>query len=181
MKSMQHRAGTFERSPHPRLAVTALAAVAMASVGLTPTFAGASSSHASKELVISAAKSKSDGTVLVSRTTLYTLKPSATACAAACWKIWPEVLLPKGATKATAGIGVSASKLGTIKRAGGLLQVTYGGKPLYRFFKDKSVGQVNGDLSDTWGKWSAVVTVKPSSGGSPTTTTTSPGGGGVGF
>ncbi len=139
---------------------------------------------ASKSLVISAVKTSSAGTVLSSRTTLYTLKPSGTACTAKCLKIWPAVLLPKGVTKATAGSGVDAAKLGTIARAGGLLQVTYGGKPLYRFYMDTAPGQVNGDVTDTWGKWSAVVTVKPSTGGTPTTsttTTTSPGGGGVGF
>jgi predicted lipoprotein with Yx(FWY)xxD motif len=180
MNSMNHPARTVERAPVNRVATAALAAIAIAVAGLTPTIADAASSHASKGLVISAMKTKSDGTVLVNGTTLYTLKPSSTACTATCWKIWPEVLLPKGATKAIAGSGVSSAKLGTIARAGGRLQVTYGGKPLYRFFMDKA-GQVNGDVTDPWGKWSAVVTVKPSSAGSPTTTTTSPGGGGVGF
>jgi len=38
---------------------------------------------------------------------------------------------------------------------------------------------VTGNVTDTWGKWSDIVTVKPA--GKPTTTTTSGGGGGVGF
>jgi hypothetical protein len=67
-----------------------------------------------------------------------------------------------------------------VKRAGGALQVTYGGKALYRFFKDTAAGQVKGVTTDTWGKWSVVVTKKPSSSGG-TTTTTSPSGGGGGF
>ena len=46
--------------------------------------------------------------------------------------------------KATAGTGVSAAKLGTIKVAGGALQVTYSGKALYWFFGDKAAGQVKG-------------------------------------
>ena len=91
---------------------------------------------------------------------------------AACHKIWPAVLLPKGVTKATAGTGVSASKLGTVKGAGGALQVTYSGKALYWFSEDKAAGQVNGNVNDTWGTWSDVVTVKP---------TTSPSTGGVAF
>ena len=70
-------------------------------------------------------------------------------------------MLPKGVTKATAGTGVNASKLGTVKR-GGALQVTYAGKPLYRFVEDTSASQVNGNITDTWGKWSVVVT-KPAS------------------
>jgi predicted lipoprotein with Yx(FWY)xxD motif len=81
--------------------------------------------------------------------------------------------------KASAGSGVSASKLGTIARSGGVLQVTYAGKPLYTFIGDKSTGAVNGNVTDTWGSWSDVVTVKPSSG--QVTTTTSAGTGGVAF
>ena len=70
-------------------------------------------------------------------------------------------LLPAGATKAVAGAGVNASMLGTKKVAGGL-QVTYGGKPLYWFSKDKSPGKVTGNkVKDQWGVWSIVVTVKP--------------------
>ena len=94
-------------------------------------------------------------------TTLYTLKPSQTACTAACHKVWPEVLLPKGVTKATAGPGVSAAKLGTVEVAGGALQVTYSGKALYWFAYDKAPGQVNGNVTDTWGTWYYVATVKP--------------------
>jgi predicted lipoprotein with Yx(FWY)xxD motif len=65
-------------------------------------------------------------------------------------KIWPELLLPKGVTKATAGHGVNAAKLGTVTRTGGGLQVTYAGKPLYWFYKDTAAGQVNGVSTDTW-------------------------------
>ena len=111
-----------------------------------------------KSVVISTAKNSKYGTILVSGHTLYTLKPSKVACGAKCLKIWPEVLLPKGVTKATAGTGVSAAKLGTVKRAGGALQVTYSGKALYKFFEDTAAGQVKGVSTDTWGKWSVVVT-----------------------
>ncbi len=180
MESTKHNRWALRRAPSVRVAATLLALGAATGLALAPSAVGAASSHASKSLVISTDKTSSFGTVLVSGTTLYTLTPSATACTAKCWKIWPELLLPKGVTKATAGAGVVASKLGTIKRAGGALQVTYGGKPLYRFSKDTAAGQVKGDVTDTWGKWAAVVTVKPS-GGTTTTTTTSPGGGGVGF
>ena len=137
--------------------------------------------HTTKSVVISTAKNSKYGTILVSGTTLYTLKPNSVACTAKCLKFWPEVLLPKGVTKATAGTGVSAAKLGTVKRAGGALQVTYAGKALYWFFKDTAAGQVKGVGTDTWGVWSVVVTKKPSSGPEATTTTTSPSGGGGGF
>src|ERR1700691_5634367 len=105
-------------------AVTLAAGVLSASVIAA---ASAISSHQAKSVVISTSKNAKLGTILVSGKTLYTLKASKTTCAAKCLKIWPAVLLPKGATKATAGTGVSAAKLGTVKQAGGALQVTYGG------------------------------------------------------
>ena len=116
---------------------------------------------AATKVVVSTTKNTKLGTILVSGKTVYTLKPSKTACSTACLKIWPALMLPKGVTKATAGKGVSASKLGTVKRNGGALQVTYAGKPLYYFILDKSAGQVHGNLTDTWGKWAVVVTAKP--------------------
>jgi predicted lipoprotein with Yx(FWY)xxD motif len=77
---------------------------------------------------------------------------------------------------------VSSSKLGTKSIAGGLRQVTYGGKPLYWFSGDTSNGQVNGNVTDMWGKWSAVVTSKSGSGsGGSTTTKTTAGSGGTAF
>jgi len=83
---------------------------------------------------------------------------------AACLKIWMPVLLPEGVTSATADGSADASKLGTVAAADGALQVTYGGKPLYWFSKDKAAGQVHGNVSDKWGKWSTVATSKSSSG-----------------
>ncbi len=62
-------------------------------------------------------------------------------------------------TSATAGPGVNAAKLGTVK-LGSAVQVTYNGKALYFFFKDHH-GQVQGNTTDKWGKWVAVVTAKP--------------------
>ena len=99
--------------------------------------------------------------------------------------IWPELVLPKGVTKATAGTGVNASKLGTVKRSGGVLQVTYGGKALYYFVGDSGPGQVTGNnLTDTWGTWFAVVTAKSASSSSSSgggSGSTSSGTGGAGF
>jgi hypothetical protein len=40
--------------------------------------------------------------------------------------------------KVKAGMGAKAAKLGTIRRSGGALQVTYSGKALYRFSGDKT-------------------------------------------
>ena len=63
---------------------------------------------------ISTAKNAKLGTILVSDdgNTVYTLKPSKTACTAECLKAWPPVLLPDGVTTATAGTGVDAVEAG---------------------------------------------------------------------
>ncbi len=65
-------------------------------------------------------------------------------CTGSCASAWPPLLLPSGATSATAGSGVEANKLGTITRPDGGTQVTYNGMPLYLFTSDKSPGQATG-------------------------------------
>lgn len=133
----------------------------MVAGGLTASVVGAGTASAATSVVISTAKNAKFGTILVSGKTVYTLKASKTACGTQCLSIWPEVLLPTGATAATAGNGVNAAKLGTVMLTDGAHQVTYAGKPLYFFSGDTAPGQVHGNVTDTWGKWSAVVTKKP--------------------
>src|ERR1700684_3390966 len=145
--------------------------------GISLSVIASSEAGAASAVTVSSTKNANLGTILVSGKTLYTLKPSATACTAACLKVWPALVLPTGVTKAKAGSGVSAAKLGTVKR-NGVVQVTYGGKPLYFFAGDTGTGQVNGNVTDTWGKWTAVVT-KKSSGASSGSGSSSAGGGGA--
>jgi predicted lipoprotein with Yx(FWY)xxD motif len=150
-----------------RAAAVAVAAAALSAVAFSPGTAGAQTSPRTAS-EISTAKNAKFGTLLVAaQDTVYTLKPSKTACTAKCLKVWPPVELPAGMTAATAGTGVDAAKLGTKALADGTMQVTYSGKPLYWFFKDKAPGQVKGNITDKWGKWLSVVTVpgksKPSS------------------
>jgi predicted lipoprotein with Yx(FWY)xxD motif len=156
-------------------------ATLLVAFGLTGAAAG--TAGASTSLVVSTRKTTQFGTILVSGKTVYTLKPSNVVCGAQCLKIWPPVLLPKGVKRPRASAGVNAARLGVVKGAGGALQVTYSGKRLYYFVKDSARGQVNGNVTDKWGKWSVVVTAKPAhpssqSGGSPTTNA---GSGGVSF
>jgi predicted lipoprotein with Yx(FWY)xxD motif len=138
-----------------------MAGIGLALGALSASILAQAGADASSSVVVSTTKTSAHGTILESGKTVYTLKASKTPCTAQCLKIWPAVMLPKGVTKATAGTGVSASKLGTVKRSGGALQVTYSGKPLYFFVGDTVAGQVNGDITDLWGKWSDVVTGKP--------------------
>jgi predicted lipoprotein with Yx(FWY)xxD motif len=170
-QTRQHREST-RRVPVGLMAGAIVAVGALSASTLAATTAGAATG-----VTVSTATNAKVGTVLVSGKTVYTLKASKTPCTAACLTVWPELVLPKGVTKATAGTGVNASKLGTVKRSGGVLQVTYSGKPLYYFSGDSAAGQVNGNVTDTWGKWAAVVTAKPTGGSSSggTTSTTSGG------
>jgi predicted lipoprotein with Yx(FWY)xxD motif len=62
-------------------------------------------------------------------------------CSSRCAVFWPP-LLTSG--KPRAGAGIKAALLGTTKRAGGALQVTYGGHPLYTF-KLERAGQTTGE------------------------------------
>jgi len=161
-----------------------LAAAAFAAGGLAASLAAAGTAGAGTSSTVSTTSNATYGTILVSGTTVYTLKASKTPCTAKCLKVWPAVVLPKGVSGATAGPGVSAAKLGTLKRKGGTLQVTYAGKPLYWFSLDTAPGQVTGNITDTWGKWSVVVTKKPagatSNSGSGTSTTSGSGSAGTG-
>jgi predicted lipoprotein with Yx(FWY)xxD motif len=55
-----------------------------------------------------------------------------------CVKAWPPVLTRE---EPTAGDGVDAGLLGTIRRADGKLQVTYNGRPLY-FYEHEGPGEI---------------------------------------
>jgi predicted lipoprotein with Yx(FWY)xxD motif len=163
-QTSQYRA-SHRRIPVGRLTVAAIAVAGLSTTALLDGSAGAAT-RAAKSVVVSTTTSTKFGKILVSGKTLYTLKASKTACTSACLKVWPALMLPKGAKKATAGSGVSPSKLGTVTLASGARQVTYAGKPLYLFAGDTASGQVNGNVTDTWGKWSDVVLKKAASSGS---------------
>jgi predicted lipoprotein with Yx(FWY)xxD motif len=61
------------------------------------------------------------------------------ACTSAgCVKAWPPVLTRQ---QPSAGAGIDDSLLGTIRRADGMLQVTYNGRPLY-FYEHEAPGEI---------------------------------------
>ena len=101
-------------------------------------------------------RSTSLGRILVNSQdrTLYLFKRDSrgkSACTGACAQFWPP-LRASGAP--TAGRGVSASKLGTIRRSDGKPQVTYNGHPLYTFRQDTKPGQTHGQgLTAFGGSW----------------------------
>jgi predicted lipoprotein with Yx(FWY)xxD motif len=72
-------------------------------------------------------------------------------CTGSCTAIWVPLTLKKGMGSATAPSSLM-SKLGTVMRPDGKTQVTFNGKPLYRFVPDGSPGKVTGNnASDQFG------------------------------
>ncbi len=74
-----------------------------------------------------------------------------------CTKVWPDTELPGSVTAATAGSGVDATKLGTVKSADGHLYPTYAGWPLYEYTGDPGAGVANGQgIVSFGGTWEAL-------------------------
>lgn len=95
---------------------------------------------------IKTASSAELGTFLVDEDgmTLYLFtkdSPGVTTCFDACLQAWPP-LLTNGEPRADDG--VTASKLGTITRDDGSIQVTYNGLPLYYYITDVKPGDTTG-------------------------------------
>ena len=65
--------------------------------------------------------------------------PGKSVCEGDCLAAWPAVT-----GKVSAGAGVDASKIGTLKRSDGSTQASYGGWPLYYWVKDKKPGDITG-------------------------------------
>ena len=155
--------------------VAAVVALALAAAGVATAAAVTHQSTRSGTVVLHKTKL---GKVLATKSgmTLYLFaadKNGKSACYGQCATNWPPLL---SARKPTAGTGVKAALLGTIKRKNGTKQVTYRGHPLYRFKLDKKSGQANGEGLDFFGgKWwgvnAAGKAVKHAAGGGGTTTT----------
>jgi predicted lipoprotein with Yx(FWY)xxD motif len=174
MKTQPRQTKKGLRGASMAAATLALGGLSLSALAVAP--AGATTSRAAKAVVVKTVTVAKFGKVLASGKTLYTVKPSSTACTAACLQVWPALVLPKGVTKATAGKGVSSSKLGSTSLAGGIRQVTYGGKPLYYFVGDTGPRQVKGNVSDMWGTWTSAKTSSSSGGSSSTSSTAGSGG-----
>ncbi|WP_405620598.1 hypothetical protein OG292_35250 [Streptomyces sp. NBC_01511] len=72
-------------------------------------------------------------------------------CTGNCAQAWPPFTVK---TKPAAGSGIKADLLKTTKRSDGSEQVTYNGRPLYRFEADKKPGDIHGQDVNAFGaKW----------------------------
>lgn len=101
-------------------------------------------------------------------------RTGAIHCTASCTAVWIPLTLSQGVSSPTASSSLM-SKLGTVMRPDGKKQVTFDGKPLYRFVPDGSPGKVTGNgASDQFGgrtfTWHVVSSQKTQT----TTTQTTP-------
>jgi predicted lipoprotein with Yx(FWY)xxD motif len=136
------------------LSVATLLILSACAKSTTPSSGGNTSPTAgATSVTIATATAPGVGKTLVDSRgfTLYYLKTETSGtimCTGSCAASWPPVLLPAGVTAASAGTGVQASNLGTIKRPDGTTQVTYKGMPLYLFTGDVSAGQATGQAQE---------------------------------
>ena len=153
------------------VSVLALSVVAVALASATLTIGSATNSKLGERVVVS-----SQGR------TLYALSGESRShqfCTSAeCLKFWPPLRVSSRSTRLKVGSGVHG-KLGVIARAGGILQVTLRGLPLYRFSGDKVKGEVNGQGITLPGGhvWHAVTAASGASPSAPAPSPSSPGGG----
>ena len=147
-------------TPIRRVLVAAVLTVALAAAALAN---GATAATSVKPLVSTAKNADLGKTVLVNRKglTLYSLsveRHGKFICTnMGCLALWHPLTVPKG-TKPT-----GVAKLGTVKRPGGKLQVTYRGAPLYTFAQDTKKGDVKGNGFKDVGVWKVVARSKSAS------------------
>jgi predicted lipoprotein with Yx(FWY)xxD motif len=110
--------------------------------------------QSSKRVVAKAENAKLGKTVLTTTKgrTLYSLsveKHGKFICTGSCLSVWHPLMVPAG-VRPTGPV-----KLGTVERPEGGTQVTYEGRPLYRFGGDAKAGEANGEGIKDVGTWHA--------------------------
>ena len=152
MKRTGRERASSWRSAVGRVGAVALAVIGLSALAFAPAVAGAATTPTTAT-VISTAKNAKLGTILVSGNTVYALKAGQDGL---------HRRVHEGlATGAAARRGHEGDRrrrrgrrqAGHGRGGGGALQITYGGKPLYLFVKDTAPGQVNGNMTNKWGKW----------------------------
>jgi predicted lipoprotein with Yx(FWY)xxD motif len=165
------------------LGLAAAAAVGLSACGGSSSASSSSSSSASKPAAagdtVSLKSVSGAGAVLVDSKGFALYSPDqekggTVRCIGSCTAIWVPLTLSKGVSAPTASSSLM-SKLGTVMRPDDKSQVTFDGKPLYRFSPDGSPGKVTGNgASDQFGgrsfTWHVVSSGKTQSTTTPTTT-----------
>ena len=140
------------------IALVLAACASAVTVTESPTEGSAVEVPVTEEGIVQASENPEFGIVLRdgNRMSLYTFMKDiqnggASSCTGECAEKWPPLL-----TQAVpvAGEGVDATRLGTITRDDGSLQVTYNGWPLYLYKTDVMAGDYYGQgLDDFGGLW----------------------------
>ncbi|TQJ47350.1 hypothetical protein [Streptomyces sp. SLBN-115] len=105
---------------------------------------------------LAAVQSPALGTHLINinQATLYRFdkdpaEPSKSTCVGECATTWPPVTIEEGGNVYLAG--VEEKQVGAIRRDDGSVQLTVGGRPVYRYSGDSRAGDANGQgLGGTW-------------------------------
>ncbi len=135
------------------LALAAVAVLVVSACGGSGN-TGAPASRAAQGTTVSVSNVDGVGDVLVDArgAALYAADQEAdgmVACTGACTAIWDPLTV--GAGRPTAG-GDVTGKLGVMMRPDGARQVTFDGRPLYRFLQDPDAGVVTGNgVADSFG------------------------------
>jgi predicted lipoprotein with Yx(FWY)xxD motif len=101
-------------------------------------------------------KSATLGAYLISYNgmTVYTFskdKAATSTCYGQCAQNWPPYVVGPEDNVQNVKLGVTGDKVGTITRADGTIQVTYGGMPLYFYVGDKASGDTTGqNVGKVW-------------------------------
>lgn len=142
------------RLPRPQLRLPiigmVLALSLLVAVGAPQVLAAKSSKRVAAEAE-NATLGKTVLTTIKGRT-LYSLsveKNGKFICTASCLSVWHPLMVPAGVRP------TGPAKLGTVERPEGRTQVTYKGRPLYRFGGDTKAGQANGEGIKDVGTWHA--------------------------
>lgn len=143
-----------------RIRVAGLALLALALL-VAAIATGAVARNSGSKRVAKEAENPTLGKTVLTTTsgrTLYSLsveKNGKFICTASCLSVWHPLTVPAG-VKPTGPV-----KLGTIERPEGGTQVTYKGRPLYRFGSDTKAGQANGEGIKDVGTWHAATPPQP--------------------
>ncbi len=154
---------TTLRPPSTRIRIIGFVLLALALVVAASAIARNSDS---KRVAKEAANASLGKTVLTTTSgrTLYSLsveKNGKFICTGACLSVWHPLTVPAG-VKPTGPV-----KLGTIERPEGGTQVTYKGRPLYRFGSDAKAGDANGEGIKDVGTWHAATPPQPKAESAP--------------
>jgi predicted lipoprotein with Yx(FWY)xxD motif len=151
---------TAFRPPFTRNRTVGLALLACALMVAAIAASAIGASGGSKRVAKEATNPTLGKTVLTTTSgrTLYSLsveKNGKFICTGSCLSAWHPLTVPAG-VKPTGPV-----KLGTIERPEGGTQVTYKGRPLYRFSGDTKASEANGEGIKDVGTWHAAMPPQP--------------------